>query len=112
MRGWENVISPLDPWQSVIDRISRAAHVVSTSLHGLVIADAFGIPCTYLRLSEEEKLFKYEDYVLGVGRQELAVTHSRVEAVRRAPMDPPKPALTALKAAFPYDLWQESPHRT
>ena len=88
------------------------AHVVSASLHGLVIADAFGIPCTYLRLSEEEKLFKYEDYVLGVGRQELAVTHSREEAVRRAPMDPPKPALTALKAAFPYDLWQESPHRT
>ncbi len=29
MRGWENVISPLDPWQSVIDRISRAARTSS-----------------------------------------------------------------------------------
>jgi len=45
--------------------------------------------------------------VLGVGRQELAVTHSREEAVRRAPMDPPQPALTALKAALPDDLWQD-----
>ena len=38
----------------------------------------------------------------GAGRHPLARG-----GVRRALMDPPKPALTALKAAFPYDLWQD-----
>jgi pyruvyltransferase len=106
MRDWENVVSPLDPWWSVIRRISEAGHVISTSLHGLVVADAFGVPCTYLRLSEEEKLFKYEDYVLGVGRKRLRVTYSREEAIRATPLDPPAPDIAKLKASFPYDLWE------
>lgn len=105
MDGWENVISPLDPWWTVIQRISRARHVVSTSLHGLVIADAFGVPSTFLRLSEEENLLKYEDYFLGVGRERLQIARSREEAVRASPMDPVSPDLEKLKATFPYDLW-------
>lgn len=105
MQDWENVISPLDPWWSVVDRISKARHVISTSLHGLVVADAFGVPCTYLRLSEEENLFKYEDYVLGVGRSALRVTQSREEAIRASPLDPIRFDAAPLKASFPYDLW-------
>ena len=62
--------------------------VISSSLHGLVVADAFGIPCTYLRLSEEENILKYEDYALGVGRRRLAVTRSREEAVRAETLSP------------------------
>lgn len=106
MQGWENVISPLDHWSSVVRRISEAAHVVSTSLHGLVVADAFGVPCTYLRLSEEENLFKYEDYCLGVGRPGLRVTRSREEALRASPLDPIEFDPARLKASFPYDLWK------
>ncbi|MDN5926847.1 MAG: polysaccharide pyruvyl transferase family protein [Hyphomicrobiales bacterium] len=105
MQGWENMISPLDPWWSVVYRISKARHVISTSLHGLVVADAFGVPCTYLRLSEEENLFKYEDYVLGVGRSALRLTRSREEAVQASPLDPIRFDAAPLKASFPYDLW-------
>lgn len=105
MQDWENVISPLDPWWSVVRRISKARHVISTSLHGLVVADAFGVPCTYLRLSEEENLFKYEDYVLGVGRSSLRVVQSREEAIRASPLDPTRFDAAPLKASFPYDLW-------
>jgi pyruvyltransferase len=71
----------------------------------LVVADAFGVPCTYLRLSEEENLFKYEDYALGVGRSSLRVTRSRAEAVRVSPLDPIQFDAGPLKASFPYDLW-------
>jgi pyruvyltransferase len=105
MDRWENVISPFDPWSTVIRRISRTSLVISSSLHGLVVADAFGIPCTYLRLSEGENIVKYEDYVLGVGRQRLQIARSREEAIRAAPMDPVHPDLARLKASFPYDLW-------
>jgi pyruvyltransferase len=105
MQDWENVVSPLDPWWSVIRRIAEAGHVISTSLHGLVVADAFGVPCTYLRLSEEENLFKYEDYAFGVGRTRLRVAHSREEAIRATPLEPATPDIAKLKASFPYDLW-------
>ena len=105
MKDWDNVVSPLAPWYDVVRQISQARHVISTSLHGLVLADAFGIPCTYLRLSETESLFKYEDYVLGVGRGGLTVTTSREEALRLKPMDLPKPDLVKLRQSFPFDLW-------
>jgi pyruvyltransferase len=105
MKDWGDVISPMQPWQRVLFEILRSGHIISSSLHGLVIADAFGIPCTYLRLSETENLFKYEDYAFGAGRSRLAVTHSREEALRASPLDPPKPRLAELRAAFPYDLW-------
>ena len=105
MEGWENVISPLGHWADVIRRIAASEHVISSSLHGLVVADAFGIPCTYLRCSETEGLFKYEDYVLGVGRAELKVTTSRSEAIRSSPLDPVTLRLNPLKRAFPFDLW-------
>jgi pyruvyltransferase len=103
--GWENVVSPLQPWAEVIRRIVRAELVVSSSLHGLVIADAFGIPCTYLRLTDSENMFKYEDYALGTGRSSLKVARSREEAVRASPLDPPRPDLDRLEASFPWDLW-------
>ena len=106
MDGWENVISPLDPWAAVVSRISMSSVVISSSLHGLVVADAFGVPCTYLRLSEGESILKYEDYVAGVGRPRLDITRSREEAVRASPMDPVNPDLSKLKASFPYDLWE------
>lgn len=105
MRDWENMISPYLPWAEVIRRILAAEHVISSSLHGLVIADTFGIPCTYLRLDDGEALFKYEDYVLGAGRERLEVTTSKAEAVRASPMPPIKPQLDTLYGAFPWDLW-------
>ena len=105
MAHWENVVSPMLPWATVISRILAADHVISSSLHGLVIADAFGLPCTYLRLSETEGLFKYEDYVLGAGRDALVTTSSREAAVRSSPMPPPRPDLDRLYESFPWDLW-------
>ena len=105
MAGWENVVSPLAHWAAVIRDIAAAEHVVSSSLHGLVIADAFGIPSTYLRLSETEAMFKYEDYAFGVGRGTLHVARTKGEAVRETPMEPPRFDPSALCAAFPYDLW-------
>ena len=47
---------------SVIEDICACEYVVSSSLHGLVIADAFGIPNARVRLSEKIGDFKFQDY--------------------------------------------------
>ena len=105
MDGWENVISPFLPWSHVIQRIISSELIISSSLHGLILADAFGIPCTYLRISEKEGMFKYEDYALGAGRQEFKVATSREAAIKASPLAPPQPNLDALYNSFPWDLW-------
>lgn len=55
--------SPLD----VLRRIAACRHVISASLHGLIAADAFGIPSTWLK-PRGQSWFKYRDYAASVGR--------------------------------------------
>lgn len=104
--GEANVVSPLAGWNTVIAEILRARLVLASSLHGLVIAESFGIPARYVRLSETENLFKYRDYYYGTGRAEFVYAGSIPEALEMGGMPSfefdPKPLL----AAFPWDLWQ------
>lgn len=57
-------------WQSVIDQIVSCEAIASSSLHGLIISDAYGVPNVHVRLSNnvEGGEFKYRDYYGGVGR--------------------------------------------
>lgn len=99
-----NVIDPTRSWNEVIADIVKHEFVIASSLHGLVIADAFGIPSRYLRLTDHEGKLKYEDYYEGTGRR---LQFSRT--IGQAMDDGPATAMTydanALEASFPYDIW-------
>lgn len=51
----------------VVREIATCRHVVASSLHALIIADAMGIPNTWLDL-ENQGLFKFYDYGAAIGR--------------------------------------------
>ncbi|MCL6282148.1 polysaccharide pyruvyl transferase family protein [Ruegeria sp. 2012CJ41-6] len=48
-------------------RIASSAHVISASLHGLILADCFGVASTWLAPGTQSHL-KYHDYAASVGR--------------------------------------------
>lgn len=63
-----------DPIQTVYD-IGSCEKVVSSSLHGLIVADAFGIPRMHkvwstIGQSDDDFLFKFEDYGTSIGVEE------------------------------------------
>lgn len=59
-------------WQEVINKIVSCECIISTSLHGLIISDAYGIPNIWAEFSQMVggDRFKYLDYFSSVGRQE------------------------------------------
>jgi len=64
------LVSPIDPWPLVVDRLCACKAVVSSSLHGLVIADAYDRPNVWLNehtLPEGEH--KMHDYFESQGRE-------------------------------------------
>lgn len=59
-----------DPLE-VVRSIARCRHVFSSSLHGLVVADAFGVPSTWVdpKGIHAEPEFKFRDYAEAIGRE-------------------------------------------
>ena len=66
-------INPMRSLNTVLRDIVRCEYIVSSSLHGLIIADALGIPNAWLKLTDKVigGAFKFNDYysALGVTKQ-------------------------------------------
>lgn len=62
--------------EEVIDNILSCRHIVSSSLHGIIAAHAYGVPATWMSLSDRPKGdgFKFRDYWASVGRPDITPT--------------------------------------
>lgn len=56
-------------WKNFIDQILSCEIIVSSSLHGLIVADAYGLPTTWVSFSNQiqGKGFKFQDYYSSIG---------------------------------------------
>ncbi len=102
-----NVISPQRPVFEVLDRIARSEFVVSSSLHGVILAESFGVKAQ-LYQSKNEHIFKYQDYYEGSGRSQFTMCSSIEEAIKQGGEILPNFNNEDLLNAFPYDLWLNS----
>ncbi|EMM5895265.1 polysaccharide pyruvyl transferase family protein [Klebsiella michiganensis] len=102
-----NICSPKQGALSFTKDIVNSKFVVSCSLHGLIIAEAYGIPAIFLENESGESRFKYDDYYFGTGRDNYPVANTVEQALDLAPARPIElPSITkSLMQSFPYDLW-------
>ena len=49
-------------FEKILNEILECEFLISTALHGLIIADSFNIPNRYMRVTESEHLLKFDDY--------------------------------------------------
>lgn len=96
-------------YRKVIDQICACKRVYSSSLHGIILAEAYGVPAVFFRALSERVDFKYKDWYASTGRFDVPMAGSLVEAMR---MDPPElPDLAEMQQqlanVFPYDLWTD-----
>ncbi len=66
------VIDIMGGIQKVAEEICRCSAIGSSSLHGLILGEAYGIPSAWLEFSDlvEGGGFKFRDYFAGVGTQD------------------------------------------
>jgi pyruvyltransferase len=74
-RRGEKTIDIQEDWKKVIDEILSCERIISSSLHGLIVAEAYGIPAQWAIWSKKivGGEFKYQDYFLGTGRKKQSV---------------------------------------
>jgi pyruvyltransferase len=68
----EFLINIKDDWKKVIEDIKSCEMIASSTLHGIVTAETYGIPTVWLRPGKGIKggEFKFQDYFLGTDRKE------------------------------------------
>lgn len=71
---FEQVFERPQTYERVVDEALECHRIVSGSLHGLILADAYGIPSNWIRVNGKNvgDGFKYLDYFSSVGRTETA----------------------------------------
>lgn len=84
LHWWEHQARLID----YVDQLCSAERVISSSLHGIILAESYGIPAV-LYLPEEVKgnltLYKYRDYYYGTGRYEFPIAKTIQEALQITP---------------------------
>lgn len=69
-------------WTDIIDTIRSCNCILSSSLHGLIISDAYGVPNIWVKFSEKIKGndFKYYDYFSSIERHDSPILFSEINS--------------------------------
>ncbi|CAF3114582.1 unnamed protein product [Rotaria sp. Silwood2] len=97
-------VSAFLPWKELLSLIVQSQLVISTSLHGIILAEAFEIPARLLK-SPLVDLFKFHDYYEGTNRT-LRYATTIAKAIAMGGENSPKINLTKLINAFPFDKFK------
>lgn len=95
-----------DDYKAFIDEIKASELLISSSLHGIIFAESYGVPAVMLKPNKD--LFKYFDYYYSTGRYTFPIADTIQEALSTKPLDIPDFAnlQNKLLDAFPADLWE------
>lgn len=75
------LINPLSHWSVVLDEILSSDLVLTSSLHGLILSEAFNVNVKLFKPFGGETMFKYEDYIEGTGRSMPTVPNTFLKGI-------------------------------
>lgn len=95
-------------YRHFIDEIVQSEIIISSALHGIILAESYAVPAIYLKDDEINQDLKFMDWYSATGRNNYLYVKSIDEALKiKRTNDLPclDKMREALMAAFPYDLW-------
>lgn len=99
-----NIIT--DDYKTFINEVKSCKLILSSSLHGIIIAEIYGVPA--ILLNPKADLLKYYDYYYSTGRLYFPIAETVTEALSlEAPLIPDFSDMREkLLKSFPRDLWE------
>jgi hypothetical protein len=115
------IISVKQHWRPMMEAIRMCDYVVSTSLHGVVVADSLGIPSKWFQFSNSttqktEGSFKYHDYLWSIGRDNQDPERTATMAAFKRtssymgpiPVERRREIVKQFMSSFPYQIFRKS----
>ena len=90
------VINVFSRIESFVEQVARCSGILSSSLHGLICADAYGVPSRWIHISDGVvgNGFKFRDYYASLGVQEEPIHvdgDSDLDVLKSLPRPKPMP---------------------
>lgn len=99
-----------DDYKSFINGIVSSRLIISSSLHGIILAESYGVPAVFFNENGimDKEIIKYYDWYYSTGRRTVIAAQTVKEAMSCEPMELPKLGTMQnnLINCFPYDLWE------
>lgn len=107
--GLHQISAADDDIGKFIDEITASELVISSSLHGIILSEVYGVPAVYLAEGTENQRMKYYDWYFSTGRYSVRAAANIEEALKAQPMPIPDFAAMreAIMRAFPSDLYRK-----
>ncbi|MCI6187320.1 MAG: polysaccharide pyruvyl transferase family protein [Spirochaetia bacterium] len=97
-------------YKNFINEILSSEKIISSSLHGIIIAETYGVPAIFLNEGESvfKQSMKYLDWYFSTNRYNVRMASSLEEALMMDPMEIPELSKMqeALLDSFPYDIFK------
>lgn len=106
--GCHMISTKTSDYKFFIDEICSSELVISSSLHGIILAESYGIPAIFLQEDMDKELIKYYDWYYSTERKNIKFAYSIQEAMELEPMSLPENLDEMRKNlinTFPVDLW-------
>jgi pyruvyltransferase len=109
--NYENVTYTSEPWDQILEKILDSQFVIGSSMHAVILAEAFGIPARLLRISDSphNHFLKYQDYYFSTNRPNFQYATSVEEALTMGGEPPFECDLEKLYNSFPIEFWSNAP---
>lgn len=95
-------------YKHFINEICASELVLSSSLHGIILAEVYGVPAVFVNENMDNELMKFYDWYFATGRQTVVIAESIEKALAVTPMK--LPDLSEMRKNliknFPYDLFE------
>lgn len=94
-----------DDYKEFVEEIKASELVISSSLHGIIFAEVYGVKAILLKPRED--LFKYFDYYFSTNRFSFPIADTVEKALKMTPVEIPDftEMQDGIMKAFPDDLW-------
>ena len=93
-------------YKSFISEVLSSELIISSSLHGIILAESYGIPCLFFNMDVLDQSIKYLDWYYSTGRYNVKMITDLNEITDPMSLPDLHNMQNTLIDVFPYDLWE------